>query len=403
LSEVAAKIAGEIEERGAISFERFMTLALYCPICGYYEKEGDSIGRRGDYYTSVSVGSLFGELLAFQFAEWLEKSPGWSTLRQAPSAEAKAGGGIEAMRIVEAGAHDGRLAKDVLGWLHEQRPGLFERLEYWIVEPSDRRRGWQERKLGELGTKVRWVPDLAGLTGTTGSAAPVPQTSGLRGIVFSNELLDAMPVHRLGWDANKGVWFEWGVTLRAGRFVWTRLAGGEPGDSNLRSGEPSPISHRQLPIEKEVLEILPDGFSTEWCPAAEEWWHMAAVALEVGKLLTLDYGLTKEELLRPERKEGTLRGYCQHQPCSDVLAYPGEQDITGHVNFTGIRAAGESAGLKTDEFLTQSQFLTRIAARAWENQDSFGEWTPERTRQFRTLIHPEHLGRSLRVLVQSRT
>ena len=380
-----------------------MRLALYCPICGYYEKEGDSIGRCGDYYTSVSVGSLFGELLAFQFAEWLEEAPEWSTLRHVPSGEVKAGGGNEAMRIVEAGAHDGRLAKDVLGWLREHRPALFERLEYWIVEPSDRRRGWQERKLGEFGAKVWWVREFAGLPGATDSVAPAPRTGGLRGIVFSNELLDAMPMHRLGWDANNGVWFEWGVTLRAGRFVWTRLAGGEQGDDNQRSGERFPISHWQWPIGKEVLETLPDGFSTELCPAAEKWWHMAAVALEAGKLLTIDYGLTSEEFLSPERKEGTLRGYCYHRPSSDLLAHPGEQDITAHVNFTAIRAAGELAGLKTDAFMTQSQFLTRIAARAWEKQDSFGEWTPERTRQFQTLTHPEHLGRSFRVLVQSRT
>jgi SAM-dependent MidA family methyltransferase len=237
----------------------------------------------------------------------------------------------------------------------------------------------------------------------TDSVALVPQTTGLRGIVFSNELLDAMPMHRLGWDADQGLWFEWGVTLRAGRFVWTRLAGEEQGESHLRLGQPFPISHWPLPTGKEALDILPDSFSTEVCPAAEKWWHMAAVALEAGKLLTIDYGLTMEEFLRPERKEGTLRGYGHHQASSDVLAHPGEQDITAHVNFTAIRAAGESAGLKTDAFLTQSQFLTRIAARAWENQNSFGQWTPERTRQFQTLTHPEHLGRSFRVLVQSRT
>jgi SAM-dependent MidA family methyltransferase len=403
LSEVASKIAGEIKEKGAIPFERFMTLALYCPIYGYYEKEGDSIGRRGDYYTSVSVGSLFGELLGFQFAEWLQENTGWSTVRNVPGTEAKPGGRAEAMRVFEAGAHDGRLARDVLGWLREHRAGLFSRLEYWIVEPSERRRGWQEQTLGEFGTKVRWVRELAGLTGTTDAVAPVSNTAGLRGIVFSNELLDAMPMRRLGWDAKKGVWFEWGVTLRADRFVWTRLAGGELGERNQGLGQPLPNSPCPLPIGKERLEMLPDGFSTEICPAAEKWWYMTAGALEAGKLLTIDYGLTTEEIFRPERKEGTLRGYCHHQPNSDVLAHPGEQDITAHVNFTAIRTAGESAGLKTDAFLTQAQFLTRIAARIWEDPGSFGEWTPGRKRQFHTLTHPEHLGRPFRVLVQSRT
>ena len=101
---------------------------------------------------------------------------------------------------------------------------------------------------------------------------------------------------------------------------------------------------------------------------------------------------------RKARCEGiTATG--QAATCSQTL---GEQDITAHVNFTAIRAAGESAGLKTEAFLTQAQFLTGIAARTWEDEGAFGKWTAERTRQFQTLTHPEHLGRAFRVLVQSR-
>ena len=108
------------------------------------------------------------------------------------------------MRIVEAGAHGGGLARDILGWMREHRPGLFERLEYWIVEPSDRRRAWQQRKLGEFGNKVRWVRELAEIDRPAGSCSAVAAASaGVRGIIFSNELLDAMPVHRLGWDAKE--------------------------------------------------------------------------------------------------------------------------------------------------------------------------------------------------------
>ena len=119
-------------------------------------------------------------------------------------------------------------------------------------------------------------------------------------------------------------------------------------------------------------------------------------------MLAVDYGLTAEEFFVPERKEGTLRGYHRHRSTRDVLACPGEQDITAHVNFTAIRAAGEAVGMRTEAFLTQAQFLTAIAARTCADEDSLGKWTPERTRQFQTLIHPEHLGRSFRVLVQSR-
>ena len=72
LSEI---IRREAAQRGVLPFARFMELALYCPVHGYYETKKDNPGRRGDFYTSVSVGELFGQLLAFQFAEWLETLP----------------------------------------------------------------------------------------------------------------------------------------------------------------------------------------------------------------------------------------------------------------------------------------------------------------------------------------
>jgi SAM-dependent MidA family methyltransferase len=370
VNEVAKQITQEIAARGLISFARFMELALYCPVYGYYEREQDTAGRAGDYYTSVSVGSLFGELLALQFAEWLQEVLGLHARGQRSGAQGRGG-------IVEAGAHDGGLARDVLRFLRERRPELFAPLEYWIVEPSERRRAWQERRLGEFGRKVRWVRRLSELAG------------GVRGVLFSNELLDAMPVHRFGWDARARQWFEWGVSLEGGRFVWTRM---------LNSPMAPPVSGRW----EELLGALPDGFSLDLGPAAPAWWREAANVLEEGRLVTIDYGLTEQEFFAPERSDGTLRAYSRHRQGADVLARPGGQDITAHVNFSAVRAAGEEAGLETETFTTQEEFLTRIAARVWEGGAGFGPWTSGRTRQFRTLTHPQFLGRPFRVLVQRR-
>src|SRR5437868_3553525 len=108
MGQLAEIIAGEIAKAGPISAARFMELALYCPVYGYYEAEGDKIGRQGDYFTSVSVGSLFGELLARQFVEWASADP----LRGGQSADA-APEKRPALQIIEAGAHDGRLARDI--------------------------------------------------------------------------------------------------------------------------------------------------------------------------------------------------------------------------------------------------------------------------------------------------
>ena len=98
---------------------------------------------------------------------------------------------------------------------------------------------------------------------------------------------------------------------------------------------------------------------------------------------------------------GTLRAYHRHRVSDDLLAQPGEQDLTAHVNFSAIQKAGEEAGLKTETFCTQPQYLTRILQKAVADK-SFADWDARRARQFQTLTHPEHLGRAFRVLVQSR-
>jgi SAM-dependent MidA family methyltransferase len=360
VSEIVEKITAEILMKGAIPFARFMELALYCPDYGFYEKEKDNIGRRGDFFTSVSVGGLFGELLAFQFAEWmgLEDGPG------------RAGG-----RIVEAGAHDGRLAADILGWLRVHREKTFNLLQYCLVEPSARRREWQRETLKDFGKTVRWIPEISALQPTS----PSPKT-----IIFSNELLDAMPVHRFGWDAAAKKWFEWGVALAGETFVWSRLENSE----------------FRIP-NSELEAVLPDGYIIETSPTAEAWWREAAGVLKRGKLVAVDYGLSEEEFFTPERRDGTLRAYHRHRLSADLLAHPGGQDLTTHVNFTALQSAGEAAGLKTDALMSQSKFLTQIAERIWKRADVFGEWNSSRTRQFQTLTHPEHLGRPFRVLIQS--
>ena len=350
-------IHAEIAAFGVMPFARFMELALYCPEYGYYERQKDTVGRRGDFITSVSSGELFGQLLAFQFVGWLEQ------LRTVDGA----------LQIVEAGAHDGKLAGDILGWLQSNHPGLFERIQYVIVEPSPRRQAWQRETLLGFTPHVRWLSQIA-----------EPGHDKLNGIIFSNELLDAFPVCRHGWDAKNRQWFEWGVTVEAGKFVWARLQASGFG-----------ISHPELEA------VLPDNYTIETSPAAGAWWRAAAESLARGRLLAIDYGFTGAERFSPARTHGTLRAYSRHRVSDDLLANPGQQDLTAHVDFSALQQVGEAAGLTTECFSTQPQFLTRILEKA-VREKSFKDWPPGRTRQLQTLTHPEHLGRAFNVLVQSR-
>jgi SAM-dependent MidA family methyltransferase len=362
MNALAELIRQDIAREGCISFARFMELALYCPTLGYYERTPDSVGRSGDFYTNVSVGRVFGELLARQFAQGRDDE--------------------EPFQLVEAGAHQGQLAGDILEWMRRGRPDLWERLEYWIIEPSLRRRAWQEATLEQFAGRVRWFAGWEAL----------PQR--VRGVIFSNELLDAFPVERFTWDAKARAWFTQGVGWDGTRFVWRRFAGAL---RNLREE----LARQSIFPTPELEAVLPEGFTLDLSPAAVSWWAGAAQQLQTGQLVTIDYGLAAGELLRPERAHGTLRAYFRHQVSGDVLSRVGEQDLTAQVNFTALERTAVEAGLVTVGLFSQGEFLTRLAVTGPEGARARDEWGAAAVRQFQTLIHPEHLGRSFRVLVQT--
>jgi SAM-dependent MidA family methyltransferase len=344
-----------------------MELALYCPDYGFYETETDKVGREGDFFTSVSVGSVFGELLAIQFSDWLRDT------------QTKSREGRGRLHLIEAGANDGRLALDILSWFSRWRPEQFAELDYWIVEPSLRLQRRQQSTLARFGGQVRIVGDMNA----------VMENGRVNGVIFSNELLDAMPVRRMGWDSHARQWFEWGVRLdEAEQFAWTRMPCA------------TPIETQGLP--EELLNVLPHEYTFEICPQAIAWWREAATWLESGRLVAIDYGLTQDELWAPHRLHGTLRTYSRHQIGGDLLRHPGELDITAHVNFPAIEAAGLACGLRTITFCSQEKFLVDITRRLADGKIELDFSDAKRRRQFQTLIHPHHMGRPFRVLVQAR-
>lgn len=364
---VRGRILEELQKAGGvISFSRFMEHALYTPGMGYYERDVSRVGKSGDFITSVSVGPLFGELLAIQFGEWLR-------------------GALELhgpIALVECGAHDGKLARDLLGTWKEQRPELYDRVRYFAVERSPIRRQWQRETLGEHLERVCWVDDVGGLP------------DAFEGIFYANELFDAFPVTRLAWSSSEGRWLEQGVGNAGDTFHWVPM--GEVALSAVEEG-------LGMPLPRELLQVLPEGFTLDVMPGAARWWTEMARKLGRGTMVTLDYGLEASELITPRYRHGTLRGYHRQRLVDGPMSMPGEIDLTAHVNWTALRRAGEEAGLKTLYSGTQRQFLVEILAQSMKQGRAIGlDWTPSEVRQFQTLTHPEHLGRAFRVLAQGR-
>ena len=358
-SALATLIREEIERDGPLRFSRFMERCLFHPRWGYYENDRarDRVGRAGDYYTSVSVGGLFGTLLAFDVSRRMDKLD------------------VETPMIVEAGAHDGRLAEDILSWMQRARPRLFARLRYAILEPSARRGRWQAERRGRFAGKIEWMESWDRVPGGS-----------FTGVLVCNELLDAMPVDVARWDGRRRAWREALVGRDGERFLW------RPAEKPLE-GPDAPA------LPDALAAVLPDGFQIELRRAARVWWRQAADRLRSGWMAAFDYGATGETLLSPRHARGTLRGYRGHAWVDDPLADPGEQDITAHVDWSEVIRAGETSGLVTERMESQGRFLSRIAA------DMMGAGEPmadSALGQMRSLTHPDHMGETFQTLIQAR-
>ncbi len=152
------------------------------------------------------------------------------------------------------------------------------------------------------------------------------------------------------------------------------------------------------PCPTSFLPLFPTGAKgqTELNFQAVQWLKDTAQALKRGFILLLDYGWTDEEYFQVERPRGTVRGYRAHRLVENLLANPGEQDITAHVRWTPLIAEGKKLGLLLNDFIQQGRWLTKIVVR---NQLQLN---PQEIRQFHTLTHPEIMGESFRALVLSK-
>jgi SAM-dependent MidA family methyltransferase len=308
-----AAIRDEIERSGPMTFARFMEIALYDPARGYYRGTVARPGRAGDFLTAPEASPIFGRTLA-RFARGVHAAigaPGTFTIR-------------------EFGAGTGALAAPLVDELLATDGGPTA-IEYLVgeVEPA---------RVDAVRTALA---DQPGVLVEPDHGRPID------GLVIANEVLDALPTHRI---------------VRRGADLREVLVGIGPGGELIDvDGDPTtPALAARLSAES--IELA-DGQHAEICLAVDGWIERAAAGLSRGALLLIDYGHPAAELYDPMRRAaGTLATYLGHRVGEDPYQAIGRQDITAHVDVTAVERAAGAAGLDHLGTTTQAEFLSRLGA-----------------------------------------
>ncbi|MEO8164458.1 MAG: SAM-dependent methyltransferase [Betaproteobacteria bacterium] len=348
---LSAAIRRELDAAGGwIGFARFMELALYAPGLGYYVAGAMKLGGEGgDFVTAPELSPLFGQTLALQVAQLLQRP---------------------AERVLELGAGSGAMAADVLGALHG-----IDRLpqRYLILETSPQLVQRQQRTLQQrqpaLVERVEWIDALP---------------DNFEGVIVANEVLDALPAHVVAWRRD-GL-YERGVGWNDG-FVWSER----------------PLAPGALRSAAEAIGPEPE-YVSEISLMAPALVRSLSAALRKGALLLIDYGFGRREYYHAQRTLGTLMCHYRHLAHDDPFLLPGLQDLSVHVDFTAIAEAGIDAGLEFLGYTTQAQFLLNCGITQLLEQQS--AQTPTRrfalTGGVQTLLSPAEMGELIKVIALGR-
>ena len=309
-------IATRIADQGRITFADFMAACLYEPGFGYYTSPGRKVGAEGDFYTSITVHASFGRVIAREIAQM------WRCM-----------GTPADFTLVECGAGNGRLACDIMDFIADREPQMYQGLRLALVEQEPTLEAAQREMLAAHIAKLSWL-------------SPTEFASGsitISGCLYSNELIDALPVHRVVMtsDGLKEIY----VTCTNGEFAEEV---GEPSSADIAA------------YFKRVAVELHSGQQAEVNLNAPTWLASASKALQRGFILTIDYGHPAVELYTPLRRLGTLLCYYRHQTEENPYLRLGLQDITAHVDFTTLMKCGEERGLQNDWFGEQCRFLMSV-------------------------------------------
>ena len=387
-----------VRECGPLTVAAFMELALYDSRFGYYARAARRSGRAGDFFTSVDVGPIFGELVEIQLAEMAQILAASAEVGRASAAgrvfldppEANDGRNkarpTGAFDLVEAGAGNGQLAADILRAARRSDPAFYNRLRLHLVEASPLARAAQLSTLGEVGERLAT------------SAGELPFS--FEGALLANEFLDALPVHQVVMreDGLREVYVH--AVRQAG--------GGTSGGLVTREG---PLSTPALADYLAHLKIaLEPGWRVEINLRATEWMRDAARRLRRGFIVIIDYGHEARELYSVTHAGGTLTTFARHTMAGPEapgevppwLDRAGDQDITAHVDFTSVRAAAEAEGMFTLGFLDQTYFLMGLLTGGRESfavsHTRIADLAND-SRPLKTLLMPGGLGSTHKVLI----
>ncbi len=344
-------ILSRIRQEGPIPFKAFMEMALYKPGMGYYTSEKAIIGREGDFYTSSHLHPVFGKLIGKQMEEM------WKLMDRPRD-----------FKIVEIGPGAGYVCKDILDSV--QHTDFYHALGYIIIELNPALAGIQKELLSKFIDKVEWHNTIQGLSSITGC-------------VFSNELLDAFPVHVVQMeDELKEVY----VTA----------------DESALKEVMGPQSTAAIQAYFDSFEVkLEKGYRTEVNLWIRDWLLDLDNVLTEGFIITIDYGYSAAEYFDKDRNRGTLMCYHNHQFNENPFQHIGKQDMTAHVNFSAVRKWGEELGIHATGYCSQGLFLTALGIDREIRQlyETSGAYETELAR-IKRLILPEGMGDTHKVMVQ---
>ncbi len=343
---------------GAIAFSRFMELALYAPGLGYYSAGAAKLGVDGDFITAPELGQVFARCVAQSIAPVIAEI------------------GAQDAVFFELGGGTGAFAVAALRQLQ-----LLDALpsHYWILEPSADLRQRQQQRIAEqlppsLAQRCVWLDR--------------PPQAPWRGVLFANEVLDALPTTR--FVIHDGEVFEEFIVLSHDQQF---ICVDQPADPMLHQA----VRH----IERTLGAPLPEGYRSEVLPQLPYWIQAIGGLLQQGAMLYVDYGYPRREYYRAERRDGTLVCHYRHHAHADPLHLPGLQDITAFVDFTALVEAGVHAGFDFAGYCAQASYLlanglSQQIAAAEDIADQIKRY--QRLQEIKRLTIPGEMGERFQVM-----